>query len=415
MSIVSKFGGSSVKDSEAMLRCARIVAANPEKLIIVISATQNTTNQLEEVATLAKKQNRTELDSLLCLIESRHEKIGEDLNFSEWTKFQNLFIELKKISNEVFEQKHCNARLMDALYAMGERISSLLFTAALKKVNVISELLDARDFIITDDAFNRARPQLESIAKNFLKILPLKKVYVTQGFIGKTVGDETTTLGREGSDFSAALMGEAVNASAIEIWTDVPGVATIDPRIDERAKYLVDLTYEEATTMAQLGSKVLFSQTLMPAARKNIPVFVGSSLQPDAKGTWIKDKSSDNTSKIKGIAVYPHHVQIEFVVFEDTLKLERIKQIADWVEKHNIDLTQLNWRNNLTTLWIYARKGLAEEVMKELSMLPNLGKIRITDNQTLVSTIGKKVETIIVPSDKGHDLAKMLHTDLLAQ
>jgi aspartate kinase len=415
MSIVSKFGGSSVKDSEAMLRCARIVAANKERKFIVISATQNTTNQLEEVVRLSKLNLKSELDFLLLEIENRHKKIALELNFTETNKLQSLFTELRSFSNELIAAKTCSAAQMDSVYAMGERISSLLFTSALIKIGVESELLDARDFIITDNAYNRARPQISLIAKKMQSLLPLKKVYVTQGFIGKTPEGETTTLGREGSDFSAALIGEAINASAIEIWTDVPGVATIDPRIDIRAKYLTDLSYDEATTMAQLGSKVLFSETLMPAQRKNIPVFVNSSLKPEAPGTWIRAESIDQVSDVKSIAVYPNHIQIDFVIFEDSLKIETLKNIADWIQKYNLDLTQLTWKNNITSLWIYVRKGLSEEASNALFNLSNLGKIKLTDKLTLVSTVGRKTETIIVPTDKAHDLAKILHQDLLAK
>jgi aspartate kinase len=319
------------------------------------------------------------------------------------------------LSNEVVIAKACSSSMMDGIYAMGERISSLLFTAALNKSGVECELLDARDFIITDSAFNRARPQISLIAKKVQTLLPLKNVYVTQGFIGKNSAGQTTTLGREGSDFSAALFGEAIGASAIEIWTDVPGVATIDPRIDDRAKYLIDLSYDEATTMAQLGSKVLFSQTLMPAQRKNIPVFVGSSMKPDGRGTWIRAQSTDQSSDVKGIAVYPHHVQIDFVIFEDSLKVETLKSIADWIEKFNLDLTQLTWKNNIISLWIYARKGLSQEATKALSNYTNLGKVKISEDLALVSTIGKKTETIIVPTEKAHELARILHHDLLSK
>lgn len=160
------------------------------------------------------------------------------------------------------------------------------------------QLLDARTVIKTDSNFGKATPQIDIIERAASEKMDLsgETVYVTQGFIGSDLQGNTTILGRGGSDYSAALFAEGVNASVLEIWTDVAGVATTDPRLVKSAKIIPELSYSEAAEMAQYGAKILHPATIAPAVRKNIPVFVGSSFQKDLPGTWIRTSVEDKPS-----------------------------------------------------------------------------------------------------------------------
>lgn len=293
--IVAKFGGSSVKDGEAMLRCSNVVDGNPDIKIVVISATQNTTNQLEFIARAAASGDAETLASLILELTNRHTTIANEIFSSEMVheELKYLYEEVKLIGETILNARMFTPKIMDQLYSIGERMSSLLLSdlIRLRIPNKKVVLLDARDVIKTNSEFQKAEPQIDLIAEKTRELiyphLNNDTVIVTQGFIGKDLLGNTTTLGREGSDYSAALFGEAIDASLVQIWTDVAGIASSDPRLVKNAKFISTLSYDEATALASLGAKVLFPTTLLPTKRKDIPVFVGSSIHPEAGGTTV--------------------------------------------------------------------------------------------------------------------------------
>lgn len=309
--IVSKFGGSSVCDGSAMLRCSQIIESNPLIRIVVISATQNTTNQLEYVAQAALRGDTVTLNNITNEIIEKHLNIAKEIFTSPKVilELEILFAELKELGNLILKDCSYTPKIMDQLYSLGERMSSLLVADLLRLRMASSEIwcIDARKIIKTDSNFQKAEPNLEMIAKMATtKLIPLLQkentVLVTQGFIGEDLQGNTTTLGREGSDYSAALLGEAVDASAIQIWTDVQGIASSDPRIVADVTYISHLSYDEATALAKLGAKVLFPTTLLPAQRKSIPVYVGSSLNSELPMTIIENKMQDGFS-LKAVTI----------------------------------------------------------------------------------------------------------------
>lgn len=290
---VAKFGGSSVRDAVAMQRVVDIVNADRDIKVVVISATQNTTNDLENIARLAKTGDEVELKNAIKKLEDRHLEIARNLKLDSLasSSISELSSHLSQSAFEVLKTKELSPSRMDDIYAIGEKMSSLL-VASRFKINSRPEcqLFDVTNVMITDDTHNSANPQIDSIkVKADELLLPLTKnhLIVTQGFIGKTEKGATTVLGREGSDFTATLLGEALNADVVQIWTDVPGVASTDPRIVANVKYMPKLSYSMATILAKLGAKVLYSRTLEPAERKGIPVQVLSSLDSKNPGTMI--------------------------------------------------------------------------------------------------------------------------------
>ncbi len=320
--IVSKFGGSSVKDAKAMLACSLIIENNPNIKVVVISATQNTTNQLEQVARTAEINDWEALNSVTNDLIIRHQNLAKDLfsSIAVLAALDLLFLEIKSHGERISKAKKITPQVMDDLYSLGERISSIIISDLLRLRLPEKKIvfLDARNIIKTNSDFLCAEPQIDLIAKNAKSaIIPFLNdniLFVTQGFIGEDLFGNTTTLGREGSDYSAALFGEAIDASLVQIWTDVPGVASSDPRIVEDAQFLKNLSYDEATALATLGAKVLFPTTLLPTKRKNIPVYVGSSLNPKLGGTCItKDQTSAFSLKAVSQLVKPDFVLLSFI------------------------------------------------------------------------------------------------------
>lgn len=297
--IVSKFGGTSMGDAQCMRRSA-MLAKRQNARVVVVSATSGTTNQLITLAQEAQTQAWVQIKERIDQIRSRHVVIAKELNLAPAINDQlhHLFVELTTLCQGIHLLKDCSTKTMDTVLTFGERLSSILFASALEtewSTQRPVQLIDARDLIKTDEHFGQAKPHLETTKAQCLKLLAKPDVvYVTQGFIGSTNSGQNTTLGRGGSDFSAALIAEAISASTLEIWTDVPGIATTDPRICKDARPIAEITFGEASELATFGAKVLHPSTLWPALRQNIPVFVGSSFHPDEPGTWIKTQTTTN-------------------------------------------------------------------------------------------------------------------------
>lgn len=287
---VAKFGGSSVKDGAAMKRCARILTNDPDIKLVIISATWNTTNELERIAGLASRAGAWEqaLEELI----TRHRALIHDLDLEEGEWFRSLDSEAWELGDLFREEMKIDPARMDQFYSIGERLSSAIFSHYLAHsfLQRRVQLVDAREIIHTDNCYGLANPdrgELKEFANYHLNFSD-DALYVTQGFIGKGPHGETTTLGREGSDYSATLLAEAIKADEVQIWTDVPGVAIIDPKLVADAPFIKELDYSCAEEMARHGAKILFPRTLEPVVEAGIPVFVGATQNPSLGGTWIR-------------------------------------------------------------------------------------------------------------------------------
>ncbi|MFV4845727.1 lysine-sensitive aspartokinase 3 [Edwardsiella tarda] len=289
--IIAKFGGTSVANADAMLRCADIILSNPAVRVVVLSAAAGVTNQL---IALAEGRDSTERQRLLDEIARIHEEILHALPDS--TVVRNEIASMLDNIAMLAEAASLatSAALTDELVSHGELMSTLLFSELLRTRGVAAEWFDIRKIMRTDDRFGKAEPdqeQLQALAQQYLAPRLNDALIITQGFIGSESKGRTTTLGRGGSDYTAALLGEALNASRVDIWTDVPGIYTTDPRIVPGARRIDEIAFSEAAEMATFGAKVLHPATLLPAVRSDIPVFVGSSRDPGAGGTLVCNKS----------------------------------------------------------------------------------------------------------------------------
>ncbi|HHX8465517.1 TPA: lysine-sensitive aspartokinase 3 [Vibrio diabolicus] len=286
---VAKFGGTSVANFEAMSRCATIIENNPNTRLVVSSACSGVTNLLVELANGVQDQtHRTELLQNLANI---HDAILTQLEDSTKTAAEVYGILDTVTSLAEAASIQASAKLTDHLVACGELMSTHILTQLMCERGIQAVRFDIRDVLRTDDNFGRAEPHIEAISTLAQdKLVPLcqQSVVVTQGFIGSDEAGNTTTLGRGGSDYSAALIAESVKAAGLEIWTDVPGIYTTDPRIAPKASPIPEISFSEASEMANFGAKILHPSTLVPALRHDIPVFVGSSKEPEKGGTWIR-------------------------------------------------------------------------------------------------------------------------------
>lgn len=381
--IVAKFGGSSVKDASAIKRSAQIVANNPKVGIVVISATQHTTNNLEELCISAALGLEDQVKNIFLKIWDRHKEISKELEVLHLATnlLDKLESEIWLILNSIVKNKKSNDADLDYLYSFGERISSALFSFYLAKIvkNKKVELIPATSLIKTGREFKRANPNIEKISLNCQSLLSQKlqeknTIFVTQGFIGFSNANEYTTLGREGSDYSAALLGEGSFSSAIEIWTDVPGVFTADPRIIAGAKSIPKLSYKEATTLAKLGAKILFSETLRPAERKNIPVFVASSLNPELGGTWISTEHEDSWP-LTGVSLMDEMSYYQFKLKD--------KAAIDWDAL--VPLFFKHHKNNVE-FYLPKRRAISAELIEDFK---KIAEISILANQSILSMVGR--------------------------
>ncbi|MHC0045890.1 lysine-sensitive aspartokinase 3 [Vibrio campbellii] len=286
---VAKFGGTSVANFEAMSRCSTIIENNPNTRLVVSSACSGVTNLLVELANgVQDQEHRAEVLQKLAGI---HESILSQLEDATEAAAEVYSILDTVTSLAEAASIQASTKLTDHLVACGELMSTHILAQLMRERGVNAVRFDIRDVLKTDGNFGRAEPNVETISLLAQeKLVPLCQEYVviTQGFIGSDEKGNTTTLGRGGSDYSAALIAEGVKAAGLEIWTDVPGIYTTDPRIASKAAPIPEISFSEASEMANFGAKILHPSTLVPALRHDIPVFVGSSKEPEKGGTWIR-------------------------------------------------------------------------------------------------------------------------------
>jgi aspartate kinase len=295
--IVCKFGGTSVTDAPAITRLIDIVSGRTaERPIIVVSALAGVTDTLLGLARRAGMADDGELDALVSALVQRHESVAHQLPKAAMA-LEQISTEAAALRRELACIRHRMATPaeLDAIASRGELWSSRLVAAALEGAGIATAWVDIRPVMVTDDRFMRATPYtqvLNTRARESLRpLLDDARVPVTQGFIGSTAAGITTTLGRGGSDFTAALLGAALGAARVEIWTDVNGLMTADPRIVPNARTLAAASYEEAAELATFGARILHPATALPLVRSRIPIVILNSNAPERTGTTIEPEA----------------------------------------------------------------------------------------------------------------------------
>ena len=308
---VLKFGGTSVANAKNMNVVVSIVQEklrDDDKIAIVLSALGGITDALLEAATLASVGDILYKQKLIA-IEQRHlttvrELIPLDKQSSVLSMVKKRCNEIEDTCNGVFLLKELSARTKDSVASYGELLSSQIFAAKLKSLGIDNTWQDARELIETNSNFGNANVDFASTNKNIADFIATVQdpVVIIPGFTGKDKNGDTTTLGRGGSDYTAAIVGSAVNASVVEIWTDVSGMMTADPRLVSNAKIIQEISYQEAMELSHFGAKVIYPPTIQPLMNKGIPVVIKNTFASSDAGTWIRNDIARNVNAIRGIS-----------------------------------------------------------------------------------------------------------------
>lgn len=312
---IMKFGGTSVEGATAFQNAARIVFERRElQPVVVVSAMSGFTDALLESVQVALDSGPVEGLFDLEKHFDRHRRVIDALLLNEAGRMRALVAQsrkeigelLERAVPEAFEDKQRRKCFDDAVVSFGERMSAAMFAAVLAENSVSAEAVDARLCIITDDQHGSATPLIDqtfsSTKQQLAPRLDSMVIPVMGGFIGSTESGNTTTLGRGGSDYTAAIVGSAMNAKEIQIWTDVPGVLTADPRVAPKARTVPQLSFEEAAELAYFGAKVLHPKTLYPAIERNIPVRICNSRAQESGSTLVLAETEKSPQTVKAIA-----------------------------------------------------------------------------------------------------------------
>lgn len=389
--VVSKFGGTSMGDAQAMRRSAQISKARDAR-IVVVSATSGTTNQLIDLARASESGDWFAAEKMLTLICERHRLIAHALEVSAETAaaMEELLTETETLARGIHMMRECSPRAFDRMQSFGERLSSLLFTEALIQAwpEQTVRCLDVRQVMATDDSYGKAVPMISEINRLAQQYLPRLRedntTWVTQGFIGLDPSGHTTTLGRGGSDYSASLLGEAVGADVVEIWTDVDGIATTDPRLHLGALPIREISFKEAAEMAVFGAKVLHPTTLTPAMRHNIPVYVGSSFEPEKAGTWIR-RHVESAPVFRAIALKKDQCLVTLSTPKMLNTHGFLGRVFNVFEAHKVSVDAIT-TSEISIAMTVDRPVIANKLL--LQNLAELGDVSVEEGHSLVSIIG---------------------------
>ena len=315
---VFKFGGASVKDASAIRNVSKIMSLFPdEEILVVLSAIGKTTNKLEEIHQAYQSMDKMTFLKSITELEKFHVDLLNELFKTNsnpiYNKIEVVFNKLKAKFNLPYSQNF--SLQYDQIVSLGEVLSSYILSAYLSENNFSAMWIDARELIQTDNNFQEANVDWKkteiAISRTILPKFKEKKVLITQGFIGGTADRKTTTLGREGSDYSAAIFAYCCNAESFTIWKDVPGMLNADPKYFENTKKLDSISYEEALELSYYGASVIHPKTIKPLQNKGIPLYVKSFLEPLKEGTKIQE-STENDKLIPSFIVKHDQVLFSF-------------------------------------------------------------------------------------------------------
>ncbi len=398
--VVMKFGGTSVEDAVAIDRTAKIVAgrvAAGKSPVVVVSAMAKVTDQLLRAAAAASQGDRAGALAISARLRARHRDTTADLvkNTADCARLTNWVDEKFDALDEVLRGLaailELTPRISDLIVSYGERISSRMVAAAFCERGVDAAHVDARDVIVTDSQFQKAVPQDDIIEKRAEeKLRPLAeqgKVPVMGGFIASNEAGITTTLGRGGSDFTGALVGGALSAEAIEIWTDVDGIMTTDPRVCPDALRVRVISFEEAAELAYFGAKVLHPATILPAVKKNIPVLVLNSRNPGCEGTRIISLAPHCNSPFKCIAVKKKLSIIDVVASRMLMTHGYLRQIFEVFDKHKCPVDMVSTSEVSVSLTVDSNQQLPA-IAADLKALAD---VKYEGKKALVCMVGEDI------------------------
>jgi aspartate kinase len=397
--VVMKFGGTSVEDAKAMLRTTAIVRGRREKglsPVVVVSAMAKVTDMLLAAAAAAGRGDKTGALAISARLRNRHIDTAAALLCGEfYTQMEAVirrrFDSLDDLLRGIAAVGELTPRTSDKVVSYGERISSQMMAAAFGQHGMNGAHVDARKCIVTDDHFGKAAPQEAAIeAKLTELVLPLVEAGQTPvigGFIGSTAEGITTTLGRGGSDFTAALVGGGLHAGAIEIWTDVDGIMTTDPRICPDALRVKTISFEEAAELAYFGAKVLHPATILPAVQKSIPVWVLNSRNAGNEGTKITAMAPPCASPFKSIAAKKRLTIIDIVASRMLMTHGYLKSVFDVFDRYHCAIDMVSTSEVSISLSVDSNERLPE-ICAELGRIAD---VKLEGHKALICMVGEDI------------------------
>jgi aspartate kinase len=397
--VVMKFGGTSVEDAKAILRTAAIVRGRRErglKPVVVVSAMAKVTDQLLAAGAAAGRGDKAGALAIAARLRNRHIETTADLLCGElFTEVEGAirrgFDLLDDLLRGIAAVGELTPRTSDNVVSFGERLSSRIVAGAFAQQGLNGVRVDSRECIITDNHFGKAAPQEAAIEARLVDlVLPLTeagKTPVMGGFVGATLEGITTTLGRGGSDYTAALVGGGLHAGAIEIWTDVNGIMTTDPRICADALRVKTISFEEAAELAYFGAKVLHPATILPAVEKSIPVWVLNSHNADNEGTKITALAAPCASPFKSIAVKKRLTIIDIVANRMLMAHGYLKAVFDVFDRYHCAIDMVSTSEVSISLTVDSNERLPE-ICAELS---KIGEVKMEGGKALICMVGEDI------------------------
>lgn len=391
--IVLKFGGTSVASIPKIDQALTIAEKSLDQCpVLVSSAMGDTTDLLVDITGSATTGNREATKRSLDTIRETHLQAAKAIESEELRKscesdIQNYIREIESLATGVSLIQECSPRTQDAILAFGELMSTRIIAARAMDRGIETRLVDSRNFILTDDTFTRAVVDIGSsytaIQENLKE--SVNTLIIAQGFIGRTRAGVTSTLGRGGSDYSAALIGAALRADRVEIWTDVDGIMTTDPRLVSSARTVAHMSYDEAAELAFFGARVVHPSTIQPAIDRNIPVFVRNTSRPDGTGTRI---SRDVTAT--GVRALATKSDISVITIRSSRMLNAygfLAQIFAVFDRHEISVDLVTTSEVSVSMSIDDDRNLVE-LQQDLG---SLGTVEIERKQAIVSIVGQDI------------------------
>jgi aspartate kinase len=380
--IVMKFGGSSVESAEAIARVASIVKARRDRdPVVVVSAMGKTTNRLLEMADAAVAGDPKRALLLCADLKAFHES-----HFRRDGFLDAHFDRLAKLLEGLSILGEMTPRSIDAVSSFGECLSSYVVAQHFVEHGIDAAHADSRSYLVTDDRHTQAAPIYEKTYRR-LKKLPRDKVVVMGGFIGATEDGVTTTLGRGGSDFSAAIFGAGLDAEEIQIWTDVDGMLTADPRVLAGGRRVKTLSFAEAAELAYFGAKVLHPSTVVPAVEKGIPVLILNSRRPEAAGTRIVAESVPCTNAAKSIACKTNITVVDIRSTRMLMAHGFLRRIFEVFDHHRTSVDMVATSEVSVSLTI----DNAAKLPSILADLREFADVEVAAGQSIVCLVGDNI------------------------
>jgi aspartate kinase len=397
--IVMKFGGTSVQDAQAIDRVAAIVRERlPERPVVIVSALAKITDQLLAMAAAAGAGQRENALDLSRAARERHYNCACDLlgthAFEQIApELESDFNGLDELLRGVVAVGELTPRTTDTISGFGERVSSKIAAAAFSQRDIPATHVDSRKCIVTDSTFGKAIPQFEETDERLKeKVKPLldrQLVPVMGGFIASNHEGIPTTLGRGGSDFSAAIVGAGLNATRIEIWTDVDGMMTTDPNLCSDARRIKNISFEEAAELAYFGAKVLHPATLLPAIQKNIPVLILNSRNPKCEGTRITATAPKSKNIFKAIAAKKRITVVDVVATRMLMAHGFLKSIFEVFANHRCPVDMVSTSEVSVSVTVDSNESIAAIAAD----LARLADVKYEGRKAIVCLVGENIKS----------------------